>query len=112
CRAAWPELIHRCVTTEAVVTEACHLAKRGGSRLPLDFLLRARIPILAVPAEGHTRANVLMERFADVPMDYADASLVVLAEGLDINAVFTTDRRGFTAYRSQKGKRFALIPER
>ncbi len=46
CLAVWPELVHRCVTTEAVVTEACHLVLRGGApaNLPLDFLLAADIP--------------------------------------------------------------------
>jgi predicted nucleic acid-binding protein len=43
-------------------------------------------------------------------MDYADATLVVLAEELDTNQVFTTDRRGFAAYRIKGRRRFEVLP--
>jgi hypothetical protein len=112
CVDVWPDVIARCVTTEAVVTEACHLVMRGGApaTAPLDFLLRAGIPILSLPAGGHTRASEIMRRFSTLPADYADASLVALAEATHANTVFTTDRRGFSAYRLPRGRRFALLP--
>jgi predicted nucleic acid-binding protein len=113
CVAVWPTVIHRCVTTEAVVTEACHLVLRGGGRahLPLDFLLRAQIPILGIESGGHLRAAGLMDRYTDLPMDYADASLVALGEALRITAVFTIDQRGFGAYRRSGGGAFTLVLE-
>jgi predicted nucleic acid-binding protein len=46
-----------------------------------------------------------MERYADHPMDLADASVVVAAEQLDTRNVFTLDRRGFLAYRVRRGHR-------
>ena len=100
------------VGQEAVVTEASHLALRGGggAELPLEFLLTAGIPILGLEAGGQRRAAVLMKRYADVPMDYADATLVALAEALHISQVFTTDRRGFAAYRRQRQGTFTLLP--
>ena len=111
CVAAFPDLVHRCVTTEAVVTEACHLALRGGRAwAPLELLLTARIPVLGIEGGGHRRAAGLMERYQELPMDYADASLVAVAEGLGISTVFTLDRRGFTAYRHGIGGRFTLVP--
>ncbi|MFQ6046240.1 MAG: hypothetical protein ACE5PT_07765, partial [Gemmatimonadales bacterium] len=50
CTDVWPELIERCLTTEAVLTEASHLVERGGApaALPLEFLLAAGIPILGL----------------------------------------------------------------
>jgi predicted nucleic acid-binding protein len=33
-----------------------------------------------------------MAKYADLPMDYADATLVVMAEELGTDLVFTTDR--------------------
>lgn len=113
CVETWPEVIHRCVTTEAVVTEACHLLLRGSGHghLPLDFLLRAEIPILGLEGGGHLRAAALMGRYVKLPMDYADASLVALSEALRIGTVFTTDRRGFQAYRRASGGGFTLLPE-
>lgn len=113
CAAAWPDLVGRCVTTEAVVAEACHLVLRGGAPavLPLQFLLAAAIPIVALEAAAHRHAALLMERYANLPMDYADASLVTLADGLAAELVFTTDRRGFRAYRGARGAKFQLIPK-
>ena len=111
CAEAFPELVQRCVTTEAVVTEACHIALRGGRTwTPLEFLLAARIPILGIETGGHRRALTLMECFGDLPMDYADASLVAAAEALDISTVFTLDRRGFGTYPRARGARFTLVP--
>jgi len=112
CVKIWPDLITRCVTTEAVVTEACHLVGRGrhSSSLPLEFLLRGEIPILSLPVGGQERAVDLMKRYAAVPMDYADATLVAAAEALGISEVFTLDRRGFAAYRRPRGARFTILP--
>jgi len=113
CLAVWPSVIHRCLTTEPVVTEACHLALRGGGfpHAPLDFLLSAGIPIIALEAGGHRLAASLMGQYASLPMDFADASLVALGEALDITTVFTTDRRGFGTYRLARGKQFTLVPQ-
>lgn len=108
----WPELIERCVTTEAVVTEASHLASGGGAApvRPLEFLLTAGIPVVALELPALRQAALLMRRYADVPMDYADATLVVLADVLAIDTAFTTDRRGFGTYRGARGRKFELRP--
>jgi len=42
--------------------------------------------------------------------DYADATLVVLAEELSTNLVFTTDRRDFAVYRIKGRRRFDVLP--
>ena len=109
----WPQLIDRCVTTEAVVTEACYFVSRamGRAHAPLDFLLAAGVPIVGLDVAGQRRAASLMARYHRLPMDYADASLVVLAEALDIDQIFTADRRGFSKYQPPRGKRFRLLPE-
>jgi predicted nucleic acid-binding protein len=113
CAAAWPELVERCLTTEAVVAEACHLVLRGGGPavLSLQFLLAAAIPIVGLETAGQRHAALLMERYADLPMDYADASLVALADALAAELVFTTDRRGFRTYRGARGSKFQVIPK-
>lgn len=99
------ENLTRLVTTEAVVTEACHLVGRGGGEAqhPLELLIVARIPILGLDSAGHQQAARLMERYADTPMDYADATLMVLADGLNIGTALTFDRRGFSTYRRARG---------
>lgn len=41
----------------------------------------------------------LIRRYADLPMNFADASLVVLAEQLGHGRILTVDRQDFGAYR-------------
>jgi predicted nucleic acid-binding protein len=58
-------------------------------------------------SESHLpRVRELMAKYADLPMDLADASLVVLAEELGTGRIFTTDRRDFGAYRWKNRKPF------
>lgn len=109
----WPDLAPRCVTTEAVVTEATHLVGRGGGApsVVVEFLLDLEVPILGLDEEGHRLAAGLMRRYRDTPMDYADATLVVAATWLKTSLVFTLDRRGFTTYRTVSGDPFMVLPE-
>lgn len=108
----WSALADRCLTTEAVLTEACHLVAGAGAggALALEFLLAAQIPILGLDPPLHRHASRLMRRYADTPMDYADATLVTLAEALELTEVFTLDRKGFSTYRSGR-RRFRILPE-
>jgi predicted nucleic acid-binding protein len=50
-----------------------------------------------------------MRKYADTPMDFADATLVLLADATGILEILTLDRRGFSTYRTSKGKRFRLM---
>lgn len=50
-----------------------------------------------------------MQKYADTPMDFADASLVLLGDSLRVTQVCTLDRRGFATYRMATGKRFTLV---
>jgi uncharacterized protein len=48
----------------------------------------------------------LMEQYTNLPMDLADASLVVLAEHLQHGRILTVDRRDFSTYRWNKTQTF------
>ncbi|MGR3221155.1 MAG: hypothetical protein ACUZ8H_15270 [Candidatus Anammoxibacter sp.] len=48
---------------------------------------------------------------SDLPMDFADASIVVLAEEKGITTIFTPDKKHFRLYKARHGKPFHLIPE-
>ncbi|HEX9581650.1 MAG TPA: PIN domain-containing protein [Gemmatimonadales bacterium] len=112
CVVAWEPHLDRCLTTEAVVTEACYLVESGGgsAALPLEFLLAAQIPIVGLEGMLHQHAARLMRRYSDLPMDYADASLVALADALGLHTVMTTDHRGFRVYRPSRGSAFEVVP--
>lgn len=100
------------VTTEAVLTEASHLLGRvnGGRTACLDFVLAGGAMLLPPDAGSLRRARELMEQYGDLPMDYADATLVVLAEELRADRILTTDKRDFGIYRIGGRRRFRVCP--
>lgn len=100
------------VSTEAVLVEATHLLGRirGGSGACLDFFLRGGAVLVPASRSSLARCRELMEKYADLPMDYADATLVVLAGELGTRRVLTTDRRDFSVYRLPDGSGFDILP--
>ncbi len=102
----------RLATTSAVITESMHLvaADTRGPRLLADLVASAGIDVydLSRPPELH-EAVALMEAYTNLPMDFADATLLLLAEGLGIHDLATLDRRGFSAVRTHDGKALRLV---
>ena len=100
------------VSTEAVLTEASHLLGRvkGGPRACCSFFLEGGAILVSSTPASLRRCRDLMETYRDQPMDFADATLVVLAEELKTQLVLTTDRRDFGVYRIDGKKRFTIKP--
>ena len=101
------------LSTEAVLTEAMALLERvpRGPSAVLDFFLKGGAALVPQSRQSLERARELIEKYADVPMDFADATLVVLAEELGTGDIFTLDRRGFRTYRWGRNRAFRLYPE-
>ena len=107
CKAFLAQCREPLITTYPVLTEALHLLmRRENVKLGLDFL--AFLPVLQQQGnffifpltENHlARLSKLMTQYADLPMDLADASLVLLAEELGHGRIVSTDKRDFQAYR-------------
>jgi predicted nucleic acid-binding protein len=100
------------VTTEAVLTETQHLVGPAVAprRACLEFVLRGAVTLVPSSPASLRRAGRLMETYANVPMDFADAGLVALGEELDTSRVFTLDRRGFSVYRLRRRRAFRIVP--
>ena len=96
-------------TTAAVVTEVMHFI-RGASDGALAFselIAQSGMQVYGLCEPADVRdAAMLMQRYADTPMDYADATLVLLAERLATSDILTLDRRGFNTYRLPSGAPF------
>jgi len=112
CRDLFASIRGLLVSTEAVLTESMHLLSRipGGHQSCLEFFVRGGAILVPATRESLARCKELMAQYADVPMDYADATLVVLAEVTGLQDVFTLDRRGFETYRFGKRGAFRLLP--
>jgi uncharacterized protein len=100
------------VSTEAVLTEATHLLQRvhGGPEACVDFFLSGGALLVPAAEESLRRCRKLLEEYSDLPMDYADSTLVALGEELGTNLVFTTDRRDFAVYRLRGRRSFRVVP--
>ena len=103
------------VTTWPCITEAMYLlgtkAGRAGQEA-LHIQIEAGFMSLPEPTqEDAKRACVLMRKYVDTPMDFADASLVAAAEILGIHRILTLDSH-FYAYRINDTIPFEVIPKR
>ena len=56
--------------------------------------------------EHKGRLLKLMKKYRELPMDLADASLVILAEHLGHGRIFSTDMRDFKTYKWKQRKPF------
>ncbi|MCP3956600.1 MAG: PIN domain-containing protein [bacterium] len=108
--AAWTGPV---VSTEAVLTESTHLLGRvhGGRSACLEFFLAGGATLIPSSLAALRRCQELLDRYADLPMDFADASLVVLAEELGTDLVCTTDLRDFHIYRAGGDRSFQVLPQ-
>lgn len=103
------------ITTWPVLTEATHLL-----RTRLD--IQAAVDLMQDVADGGlqvwspspqdlARLPSLLRKYAALPMDLADASLVLLAEHLGHGRILSTDERDFKTYRWKRRKPFHNLME-
>ena len=95
------------LSTWPVVTEACHFLRQDGKRALLRFIQRGGLHVESLSLGDVPRLDELLARYDR--MDFADATLVLLAEKTGVMEVFTIDRRDFEAYRTRSGRRFRLL---
>lgn len=111
CVEVWRELRTQLLSVDGVLVEAAHLLRRspGGPAGVVGLVFSAGTELVATTEPRASRAITLMKKYADVPMDFVDALLVVLAEEHKIHDVLTLDRRGFMTYRVGR-ERFRVLP--
>lgn len=98
-------------TTDAVLAETFHMLASGskGSEALMDFIMQSYVRILTLDQSSRERCFELMQKYWDRPMDYADASLVVMAEDFKMTELFTLNLSDFTVYRVRKGHRYYAL---
>ena len=80
-------------------------------RAALVWFERARAAgLLRVePVADYAALARIMTQYASLPCDYADASLIALAERTRVTAIATVDQRDFSVYRLQGRRRFRIL---
>ncbi|MGC4029811.1 MAG: PIN domain-containing protein [Steroidobacteraceae bacterium] len=99
----------RLLTTEAVLTETMALLSIPQQLRCLQWLAGAeRARLLRIDREplDIDALQKLACKYADQPMDFADATVVQLATRSGIREVLTTDRRDFAVYRLNNRVKF------
>jgi uncharacterized protein len=101
------------LTTWPCFVEAMYLLWRAGGLSAQEELwgyLADGLVVLHTPEPGEwERMRELMRQYHDIPMDLADASLVVVAEQLSLRCIFTLDS-DFYAYRVHGTQSFEVVP--
>jgi len=110
CVEWFKELEGEIFSTEAVLTEVLYLLNFSpqAQSAAIDFVLNGAI--IVVPSGiGSLRAvKGLMKKYKDLPMDFADATLVSIAQDLGIYDIATFDRKHFGIYRAGR-KPFLIV---
>ena len=98
-------------STEAVLTEVLYLLNFSiiAQSAAIDFVLKSVIDIIHSNMQSLHKTKRLMKKYADLPMDYADATLVCLAEDAGIRNIATFDQKDFTIYTLPGRKKFNLV---
>lgn len=101
------------ITTWAVFTEVCAMLPKVGQRRFMVWATQAQaagyLRIESPSADSVATLWQWMDKYDDLPMDFCDASLVVLAIALKVHHIATTDLRDFSVYRLPGNKRFVHV---
>jgi predicted nucleic acid-binding protein len=101
------------LTTWPAFTEAMYLLGRAGGATGQQALwklvLSDRLELAELSSAALQRTAALMAKYADLPMDLADATLVALAEERGQRRIFTLDA-DFQVYRLHGRTRFDIVP--
>lgn len=99
-------------STEPVLTEVLYLLNFSlkGQQAALDFVIREVVTLVPSDVLSLQKAKSLMEKYSDLPMDFADATLVCLASDSGILNIATLDQRDFSIYRTKTNHAFTIYP--
>lgn len=113
CRAALGYLELPLVAPWPALTEAMHLLSHAGGSTARQALWRLvlsdRLRLPDLPRSAVERSAELMAKYAGLPMDLADATLVAIAEERGTGRVFTLDA-DFRVYRRHGRLPFDVVP--
>jgi predicted nucleic acid-binding protein len=101
------------LTTWPALAEAMYLLGDrvgwAGQELLWRLLVRGDLVLHELDDAAILRSQAQMKKYRDLPMDLADATLVVAAEQCGITRIFTLDS-DFLVYRLKGRKSFELVP--
>lgn len=97
------------ISTWAVITEVCHLIPQPARATFLRWIAAGGMSLWHVPEDQASLQADMMEKYDDLPMDLADASLVWLSGEVGTNLIAATDRTDFAIYRGARNRPFKNV---
>jgi predicted nucleic acid-binding protein len=112
CFAALKTLREPLSTVWPALTEAMYLLAGFaiGQDALWEMIARGALQLQPLDSLDVPRIRELMRKYADRPMDFADAALIRVAEREGLRKIFTVDRQDFSIYRLHGRLRPTLIP--
>jgi predicted nucleic acid-binding protein len=91
----------RLYSTEAVLTEVLYILNFSitAQCAAIDFILESVVEIVPSSTDSLKKTKNLMKKYADLPMDFADATIVCLATETGMQNIATFDKKDFTIYK-------------
>lgn len=112
CKNAFRQMRLPLLTSQAVLTELFHLV--GDSRAEMEsawqFVRSGALVLATIEDAELPQLRTLMSRYWDRPMDFADATLVHLANRESLSVILTVDQADFATYRLEGKRRFRVLP--
>ena len=124
-RDAWHERVTRFVRIArrsreellvpvSVIPEACYLLHTHlAPKAELTFVrscVKGEVKVKQLVHDDYGRIARILEKYADARLGFVDASVMALAERLDVTRILTVDRRDFSLFRPEHCEAFELLP--
>jgi uncharacterized protein len=84
--------------------------RRGAVATLLSGVLDGSTLVADLDAIDYARVADLVERYDDLPLSLADASVIAIAERLEEDTIATLDRRHFSVVKPLHVESFTLVP--
>jgi predicted nucleic acid-binding protein len=114
CVQVAQRLDSRLIVPITVVPEAAYLiARRISHRAMQIFLRKLQNPhwqIENITAADFERATQVLDVYQDAELDFADGTIVAVAERLNVETILTLDRRDFVMIRPLHTDHFTILP--
>lgn len=108
------QITSRLIVPAAVLPEATYLiASRLSHRTMRAFVHQLKNPqwiIANLTDDDLERASAILDFYADARLDFADATIVAIAERLNVETLLTLDRRDFSMIRPLHTNHFTILP--
>ena len=104
----------RILLPQTVLAEVAYLIGREAGVITVASFLKglpmSQFSLLALLEEDVLRVAEILAQYADSRIDFVDASVMAVAERLNIVTVLTLDRRDFSLFRPRHCNSFVLVP--